>query len=289
MTHGKRHLLWSVRPSRGPRQANPLRCIGTAFRVRAWPRPHAASRASKRASTMNPHSTAAPSHTGQRHFPKIRYGEAPSASLIDHTARNMHALGPTADVLAEWQQAGLVLPDLRAMRRYRVERVREQLRAANCDGAVLYDPLNVRYATDTTNMSLWTMHNAVRYAFVATDGPVIVFEFSDARVSLRPLRGRRRDPPRHLAAPLLHRQPGRTRSAGAGRDEISDAARRTRRGQPAPRRRHAGPRRAYALWRRRASSLVSGHAMMEEARLVKSADEILRHALRGRRLRAQYR
>ena len=27
-------------------------------------------------------------------------------------------------------------------------------------------------------MSVWTMHNAVRYAFVATDGPVVLFEFS---------------------------------------------------------------------------------------------------------------
>ena len=78
-------------------------------------------------------------------------------------------------MLAEWQRANLRLPDLHAMRCYRVERIREQLRAANCDGAILYDPLNVRYATDTTNMSLWTMHNAVRYAFVATDGPVIMF------------------------------------------------------------------------------------------------------------------
>jgi Xaa-Pro aminopeptidase len=91
----------------------------------------------------------------------------------------MHVLGPTPEVLAEWNSAGLVLPDLPAMRRYRLQRVQEQLRAANCDAALLYDPLNIRYATDTTNMSLWTMHNAVRYVFVATDGPVILFEFSD--------------------------------------------------------------------------------------------------------------
>jgi len=79
---------------------------------------------------------------------------------------------------AEWVAAGLRLPDRTAIRRYRIERVRSQLRAAGCDGALLYDPLNIRYATDTTNMSIWTMHNAVRYAFVATDGPVVLFEFS---------------------------------------------------------------------------------------------------------------
>lgn len=114
-----------------------------------------------------------------RHFPKIRGGQAPPAWLLEHTKSNMHALGPTPEVLAEWNAAGLTLPDLPNMRRYRLARVRQQLEAANCDAALLYDPINVRYSTDTTNMSLWTMHNAVRYAFVATQGPVIVFEFSD--------------------------------------------------------------------------------------------------------------
>ena len=90
----------------------------------------------------------------------------------------MHALGPGPELEAEWVAAGLRLPDRTAIRRYRIERVRSQLRAAGCDGALLYDPLNIRYATDTTNMSIWTMHNAVRYAFVATDGPAVLFEFS---------------------------------------------------------------------------------------------------------------
>jgi len=124
-------------------------------------------------------STTVPPTAPPRRFPKIRGGLMPPPWLIEHTERNMHVLGPTPEVLAEWQAAGLTVPDLPAIRRYRLQRVREQVRAANCDAALLYDPLNVRYATDTTNMSLWTMHNAVRYAFVPTDGPVIVFEFSD--------------------------------------------------------------------------------------------------------------
>ena len=123
--------------------------------------------------------TAAPVAAQPRYFAKIRGGQTPPPWLIEHTDRNMHVLGPTPSVLAEWKSAGLVIPDLPAIRRYRLQRVREQLRAANCDAALLFDPLNVRYATDTTNMSLWTMHNAVRYAYVGTDGPVIVFEFSD--------------------------------------------------------------------------------------------------------------
>lgn len=222
---------------------------------------------------MNPHSTAAPSHTGQRHFPKIRYGEAPAASLIDHAARNMHALGPTADVLAEWQQAGLVLPDLRAMRRYRVERIREHLRAANCDGAILYDPLNVRYATDTTNMSLWTMHNAVRYAFVATDGPLIMFEFSDGEFLSA-----------HSEV-VDEIRPATSMHPFFAGSRVAETSRRWAREIRALVDEHgAGTRRLavdlLAIDGLRALEAqgivpVSGHAMMEEARLVKSADEIL--------------
>ncbi len=108
---------------------------------------------------------------------KIRSG-APPAWLLEHTERNMHQIGPSQATLAEWSRAGLPLPDLTAMRRYRVDRIRQQLALHDCDGALLYDPLNIRYATDTTNMSVWTMHNAVRFAFVATDGPLVLFEFS---------------------------------------------------------------------------------------------------------------
>ena len=98
--------------------------------------------------------------------------------MIEHGERNTHALGPGVELEGEWLAAGLRLPNRSAVRRFRLERVRAQLRAAACDAALLYDPLNLRYATDTTNMSIWTMHNAVRYGFVATDGPVVLFEFS---------------------------------------------------------------------------------------------------------------
>lgn len=115
----------------------------------------------------------------QRHFPKIagHAGAAP-AWLVDHTDRNRHVLGPSEAVLGEWEQAGLRTPDLPAIRRYRLARVREQLVANDLDAVLLHDPLNVKYSTDTTNMPIWTMHNEVRSAFVPADGPVIVFEFS---------------------------------------------------------------------------------------------------------------
>ncbi len=67
--------------------------------------------------------------------------------------------------------------DLDSLRRYRLARVREQLRARDYAGCVLCDPVNIRYATDSSNMQLWTAHNAVRYVFVATEGPVVLFDF----------------------------------------------------------------------------------------------------------------
>ncbi len=63
------------------------------------------------------------------------------------------------------------------MRRYRLGRLRAGLRARGLAGALLFDPLNLRYATDQTNVQVWCGHNAVRYAFVATEGPVVLFDF----------------------------------------------------------------------------------------------------------------
>ena len=62
-------------------------------------------------------------------------------------------------------------PSMPRVRAYRLERVREQLRKLDVAGAVLFDPLNIRYATGSRNMQLWMTHNPARYAFVATDGP----------------------------------------------------------------------------------------------------------------------
>ena len=90
---------------------------------------------------------------------------------------NMHNIGPGEPALAEWRAAGLRLPDLAAVREYRLRRVRDELRRRDLAGVVLFDPLNIRYAADSTNMQLWIAHNAARYCFVAADGPLIVFDY----------------------------------------------------------------------------------------------------------------
>ncbi|WP_118180124.1 M24 family metallopeptidase [Paraburkholderia phosphatilytica] len=71
--------------------------------------------------------------------------------------------------------------DRKAMRAFRLARLRDQLRAHDYAGMLLADPLNIRYATDTNNLGLWVMHSPSRYVFVATDGPVILFDFTGSR------------------------------------------------------------------------------------------------------------
>jgi Xaa-Pro aminopeptidase len=67
------------------------------------------------------------------------------------------------------------------MLRYRLERFRAELRKRDYPAAVLFDPMNIRYTTGTRNMAVWVMHAPSRCAFVAADGPVILFEFTSSR------------------------------------------------------------------------------------------------------------
>ena len=67
--------------------------------------------------------------------------------------------------------------DLDEVRRYRLARVREALAARDLAGIILYDPVNIRYATDASNMQVWCAHNEARYLYVPTEGPATLFEF----------------------------------------------------------------------------------------------------------------
>ncbi len=69
------------------------------------------------------------------------------------------------------------LIDTKSLNIARLARVREQLIKADYDAALLSDPLNIRYATGTRNMQIWTMHAPGRYVFIPVDGPVVLFEF----------------------------------------------------------------------------------------------------------------
>ncbi|MCG7519884.1 Xaa-Pro peptidase family protein [Ruegeria sp. Ofav3-42] len=71
------------------------------------------------------------------------------------------------------------VPDsvLNRARVYRLQRLRQQMEIADCSALLLYDPCNIRYAFDCSNMQVWTLHNPMRYALILNNGPAIMFEF----------------------------------------------------------------------------------------------------------------
>ena len=89
-------------------------------------------------------------------------------------------IGPGNPATAEWAAAGLAEPDFGVIRHYRLARLRAELAKRDLMGCLLCDPLNIRYATDVANMQVWCLHNLTRWAFVATDGPVVLFDYAQA-------------------------------------------------------------------------------------------------------------
>jgi len=63
------------------------------------------------------------------------------------------------------------------LRSYRLNRIKKELEKNNLEACILFDPINVRYALDTTNMSIYNMHNLTRYCFIPLNGPVILYEY----------------------------------------------------------------------------------------------------------------
>ena len=63
------------------------------------------------------------------------------------------------------------------LRSYRLNRVKKELEKQDLEACLLFDPVNIRYALDTTNMSVYNMHNLTRYCFIPVDGPIILYEY----------------------------------------------------------------------------------------------------------------
>jgi Xaa-Pro dipeptidase len=181
-------------------------------------------------------------------------------------------LGPGERAVSEWTRAGLRLPDLESIRSYRVSRIQEQLRTRGYDGILVMDPLNIRYMTDTTNMQIWVMHNAARYAFMTADGFISLWDYENCEF----LSGhyKRIDEVRRaisstyfLAGPRFHEVAQRWADDLAG--FISD---------------HCGPNPRIAvdqvnflegkMLEEHGITVERGQEVMERARLIKSADEL---------------
>lgn len=207
-----------------------------------------------------------------RHRPKIGPHQALSKETLAAARLNAHMLGPGEPALSEWRAAGLQLPDLDAIRSYRLARVRQTLAGLGYDGLLLYDPVNIRYATDSTNMQVWVAHNPTRYVYVATDGPVVLWDYATSE---------------HLTAHLslideirtatqwMYMFAGAEYAAAAKRwaGEIAELVRTSGRGAMRIAVDRANPIAIHAL-EGEGVSIGNGEEVMELARSIKSADEI---------------
>ena len=182
-------------------------------------------------------------------------------------------IGPTDLAFEEWAGLGLSPPDLARMRRFRLDRIVQELRERDYAGVLCFDPLNIRYATDSSNMQIWTMHNPSRAAFVSADGYVVLWDFH--RCS-------------HLSGylPLINE----VRDGGAGffyfvaGDEEEAIARNFAGQVDELLRTHAGGNRRLAIDRIEIPGLramdtlgievTAGMQLMEHARAIKGIDEI---------------
>jgi len=200
----------------------------------------------------------------------------PSAALradgsVDDNDRS--EIGPTPLAFAEWAALGLQVPQLATMREYRLQRICEQLVARDLGGILLFDPLNIRYATDSTNMQLWTTHNPARACFVAASGHVVLWDFHgcDHLSAHLPLVRELRSGASFFYFETGERTDEHARRFCAQVDELL--------------RTHAGDNRRLAVDRIEVAGLRAldalgvqlhnGQAVTEFARLIKGPDEIL--------------
>ncbi|RED11347.1 dimethylsulfonioproprionate lyase DddP [Pontivivens insulae] len=105
---------------------------------------------------------------------KITPGLRPDGSPADNDRME---IGPTPLAFQEWADAGLEAPNLTIMRQARLDRLCKMLQERDYGGILMFDPLNIRYASDSTNMQLWNAHNPFRACFVSASGHMILWDF----------------------------------------------------------------------------------------------------------------
>ena len=170
---------------------------------------------------------------------------------------------------------------MRDVRTYRLARVLAQLKRHECPAILLYDPVNIRYATDTSNMQIWTARNPSRYIMVFADGRIVAWEFHSCEhvwdgIELNvEMRG---------AVSWIYFSAGHEAESRAEvwANEIVDVFRAHARGDSRLAVDRLDPI-GSALLVNRGLTLLDGQAMMEDARAIKSAGELV---LIGESLRA---
>ena len=159
-----------------------------------------------------------------------------------------------------------------AVRAHRLGRVREQMAQLGIDACLLFDPVNIRYASGARNMQVFTQRNPARYLFVALNGPVILFEFTGCE---------------HLADGLEtidEVRPAITASFVAAGPDITERERLWARETAAVIREHCGPEATVGIERVNAGAamslggegfrIVDAQYPVELARAIKSDEEL---------------
>jgi len=160
-----------------------------------------------------------------------------------------------------------------AARGYRKRRIVEQVAAHDCAAILLYDPINIRYALDVSNMQVWTAHSPIHSALVFADGHAIDYEYQSTA---------------HLAEGLETVDEVRPALAWFylySGENLADWVERWAVDLVATLRERAGPGELRLAvdrldppgtdaLRRHGVTLVEGQELTEHARLIKSPDEI---------------
>ena len=68
--------------------------------------------------------------------------------------------------------------DMKKLRGYRLSRVRQELKRRGIAACLLFDPINIRYATGRRDAPLFMMHVSSGYLFLPVEGPVVLFGHS---------------------------------------------------------------------------------------------------------------
>jgi len=66
------------------------------------------------------------------------------------------------------------------MREYRWKRLTDHIVQRGYGGLLMFDPLNIRYATDSTNMQLWNTHNPFRAVLLCSDGYMVIWDYKNS-------------------------------------------------------------------------------------------------------------
>ena len=117
------------------------------------------------------------------HFRDNRKIDPSQGTLLgDNTPNNNNRIeiGPTQLAFNEWKKSELKLPNLPRMREYRWKRLTDHIVQRGYGGLLMFDPLNIRYATDSTNMQLWNTHNPFRAVLLCSNGYMVIWDYKNS-------------------------------------------------------------------------------------------------------------